>query len=417
MAQPYVVRDLTVQGELQTATQVGGGLTLQGADNPIPLVVNTGAAVKNIFATPLLECLGNLHVAGTLSASLYDNVYAPSADVSGEVTCAALSTALFSSDFYVAPGGDDGSGNGSATNPFKTIQRALTQVEVTFGGGAKTIHLAPGTYTEDLFINSCVSIVSLTPNAYACKETKITGDVVVAVLRGTDDVDTNILEFNGVHFTGNFSVTVSAFPILCTYIITNCFFDFVANKEMNIIPFPNSKVYITKCYITRSTPTLTIAHLVLIDSSWIEIADNFFQIFAEEQSANGTQAIALNNSNPTRLFSNNHIQLHYQNIPNLPNTYLNCVLASATTYFRNCTFEFLVDNVPVGPPYQLVIGVLCTANNCAFSKNVFKIMFLENNSRAIFNLASTISTSADNVIYPGSASAVESGTILTMPSF
>ena len=180
LANPVVIDNLYVLDELQTTTQVGGGLTLGGTD-PTPLTVLTGASIANICTTPLLECLGNLHVTGTLSASLTDVILAPSMDVSGAVSCTALSTHRFSVDIYVAPAGNDASGNGTITNPFASVQRALTQVEVTQGFGPKTIHLAPGTYAGDIIINSCVSIVSQTPDCDACVGTTIATDLPLSI--------------------------------------------------------------------------------------------------------------------------------------------------------------------------------------------------------------------------------------------
>jgi hypothetical protein len=401
-----------VQGELQTATQVGGGLTLQGADNPIPLVVNTGAAVKNIFATPLLECLGNLHVAGTLSASLYDNVYAPSADVSGEVTCAALSTALFSSDFYVAPGGDDGSGNGSATNPFKTIQRALTQVEITVGNGAKTIHLAPGTYMEDLFINSCVSIVSLTPNAYACSATTITGNVIVSILRGTDYINQNIVAFNGIHFLGNISFNLSPFDIKITIIVDNCFFDFATNAYFLCQTVKSvSELYISNCYFFRNTTTIGNCVLLVVSAgvAAVLIKDSLFEIKLDQPLDKNTQGIF---SSQNLQMYNSKVLLHFETITIFPGRTLNCILANATpSIFKNCIFEVLSVNSP-STPYQTVNGISILNSDATFTQNTFNLQYPSGNA---ISSNVTVTTGQNNVIMPGSLSNIVSTGIAPMP--
>src|ERR1035438_2500084 len=59
----------------------------------------------------------------------------------------------FAQTYYVSAGGNDGTGDGSAGNPWLTIQNAVTAVS----SGA-TINVAAGTYVENITITQTVTI-------------------------------------------------------------------------------------------------------------------------------------------------------------------------------------------------------------------------------------------------------------------
>ena len=412
MTQPYVVKDLTVQGNLQSATQIGGGLTLKGADNPTPLVVNTGAAIANIFATPLLECLGNLHVAGTLSASVEDHMFAPSATVSGEVTCYALSTAPFSFDFYVAPDGNDASGNGVATNPFKTIQRALTQVEVTFGDGAKTIHLAPGTYAENIFINTCVSFVSLTPNAYACSDTTIAGDVTVAIVRGSALIVQNIVGFDGVRITGNVVIENGAFDIPCTHVYKNCFFEFENSAYFNASYFNFSRqiLNITSCRFFSDTAILNNVFLLnILNNIDANIKDSHFELYLNNVVA---QLTVVNASCHSANFYDSTILIRIRTNAPFSLAPITCLSTNNPSLIQNCAYEIFSDNIPT-PPYANIIGVGCDAGT-VFDRNTFNLQYPVG---LAINSGAPVITAGNNIIIPGSLSGISAPSEILLPSF
>jgi len=414
MAQPYVVKDLTVQGNLQSATQVGGGLTLEGATNPTPLVVNTGAAIANIFATPLLECLGNLHVAGTLSASVEDHIFAPSAVVSGQVTCYALSTAPFSFDFYVAPGGNDASGNGVATNPFKTIQRALTQVEVTFGDGAKTIHLAPGTYAENIFINTCVSFVSLTPNAYACSDTTIAGDVTVAIVRGSALIVQNIVGFNGVRITGNVVIENGAFDIPCTHVYENCYFEFKNDAYFNAsyLNLSFQILNITSCrFFSEEAIASQYALLSIFSRIDANIKDSHFEFHLNNLFVTFVNVVYADCHSANFYDSTFLIRIRINTIP-LSVPRITCLFTSSRSLIQNCVHKVFSDNNPT-LPYADVTGVNC-GEGVVFDRNTFNLQYPS--GRAI-NSAAAVITAENNIIMPGSLSLVNAPSEILLPSF
>lgn len=53
---------------------------------------------------------------------------------------------------YVATTGNDSTGTGSASAPFKTINKALNSISKTTNGRTVAINIATGTYTEDILI-------------------------------------------------------------------------------------------------------------------------------------------------------------------------------------------------------------------------------------------------------------------------
>ena len=405
LANPVVIDNLYVLDELQTTTQVGGGLTLGGTD-PTPLTVLTGASIANICTMPLLECLGNLHVAGTLNASVTDIILAPSMEVSGAVTCAALSTHRFSVDIYVAPEGNDGSGNGTITNPFATVQRALTQVEVTQGFGPKTIHLAPGTYAGNIIINSCVSIVSQTPDCAACVGTTITGSVIVAIVRGTDDVDSNIVLFDGIHFTRRCGITYAARS--CSYAFTNCFFEFdeVANGLNVTLEDGASKVAIADChFLSFYTPNVSAVAFLLCQH--VHVQDTLFELRLLNTDPflyNGVQAVTLAGAE-TNTISRVAVRMHFDTVTYNPSTFLVGMLAVTSAIFQECTFAFTTSNPPVGTSFPYVVGVACggDASAATFEKCTFDLQFPDGYAiNCVTTGTTTVYTSEDNVIVPNS---------------
>ncbi len=421
LANPVVIDNLYVLDELQTTTQVGGGLTLGGTD-PTPLTVLTGASIANICTMPLLECLGNLHVAGTLNASVTDIILAPSMEVSGAVTCAALSTHRFSVDIYVAPEGNDGSGNGTITNPFATVQRALTQVEVTQGFGPKTIHLAPGTYAGDIIINSCVSIVSQTPDCAACVGTTISGSVIVAIVRGTDDVDSNIVQFDGIHFvTTGFEVSVAAFPILCTYVFVNCFLelDAAASTGVQINPVSGSKLVVQNSHFLNDS-AVDIANLVFITCT-IDAHDSLFEVRLP-----GTLPFASNGASVVQfasieaVFARVSIRMHFDTVtfPDSSGTVLAGAIGRSVRelVFQQCEFQFTTTNEPVGSSFPYVIGFTCPlgTSSVRFAQCTFNLQFLDGYAANVI-FSTIVYTTENNVVLPGGLSIIDGSVVTLIP--
>ena len=99
-------------------------------------------------------------------------------------------------DVYVSPTGNDVTGDGSASNPFKTI---ATGIAGLYPGG--TIHIANGTYNEhDIIINKNMTIVGVSTSSTIIDAQKL--GRIFNITSGSTVVITNLTLVNG-SVTGN----------------------------------------------------------------------------------------------------------------------------------------------------------------------------------------------------------------------
>ena len=81
---------------------------------------------------------------------------------------ARIGTLLSDLALYVSPDGSDINGNGSSSNPFATIQHAISILPKDLGGHACTINIADGSYSERIVINGFyggrIKLVGSKPN-------------------------------------------------------------------------------------------------------------------------------------------------------------------------------------------------------------------------------------------------------------
>lgn len=106
----------------------GGGLNVYGSDlSLIPVGANTSTLRTNLITS----------TSGT-----------PTLAISNVATINGIPFPFRASyDFYVAPNGNDTTGNGSEQNPFLTIERAITARATIANTFEVSIHLASGTYS------------------------------------------------------------------------------------------------------------------------------------------------------------------------------------------------------------------------------------------------------------------------------
>ena len=85
-------------------------------------------------------------------------------------------------EIHVARNGSDTNGNGSVTNPYRTITHALT-----FVGSGDTIVVHPGNYTEDVAIDNllAIAITASQPGSGTPQSYSITGNVTVSGTSGS----------------------------------------------------------------------------------------------------------------------------------------------------------------------------------------------------------------------------------------
>lgn len=207
MSAPKVI-NARVAGLLKSSTQIGRGLILTGtaAEKDNALIVNAGAEIKRSFVAPVVLCIGD-STADTFTAAHYDPIYASSVTCSTPVSfCPLVVASQFSQDYYVSPDGNDDTANGTVTNPWKTIQRALSAAGAVPNVLPKVIHLQQGVYEGDLQIDSCVTITSDIHNALSSANVVINGNVFLHVYRGYDDITKNVVILNGLTINGRMVV-------------------------------------------------------------------------------------------------------------------------------------------------------------------------------------------------------------------
>jgi len=171
-------------GQFQSINVTGGNITTNG------FISATGNAnVGNIGATGGVFTT----VAGNLTTAAQPNITSTgtlsSLSVTGNITAGNLLVASRGAigvapqqEIHVAFNGSDTDGNGSVTNPYRTITYAITQA-----GSGTVIVVHPGEYTEDVTVNnlSAVTITAAAPGSATPQAYVITGNVVVSGTSGS----------------------------------------------------------------------------------------------------------------------------------------------------------------------------------------------------------------------------------------
>jgi len=217
-------------------------------------VVNAGAKITYNMAAPLIECVGDLDVTGTVTAAAFDPMYASSAIVTGDITTPLLLTASFSQDYYVSKDGDDISGNGTATNPYKTISGALSAAGALPNVNPVGIYVAPGTYEENINMNTCANIIS---QSGVREDVVINGNIALFIYRAYPDASKNVASLQSLTINGTINLASVGFPnISYTFLIDNCVVTAPINgtgvpvfRQLVNFVLPNS----VQTYITNST--------------------------------------------------------------------------------------------------------------------------------------------------------------------
>jgi len=200
---------LSASGDIAGANLTAGGdLSVTGNITSVSGVfTGNGAGLTNINASNITDAYGNSNVA-TFLASYGSNTIT----TTGNITVGNLLVASRGAigvapqkEIHVARNGSDGDGNGSITNPYRTITYALTQAS---SGTVIVVH--PGGYTEDVTVNnlSGVSITAAQPGAASPQTCVITGNLVVSGTSGSVLLHSVGVVGNITHnSTGSFYVT------------------------------------------------------------------------------------------------------------------------------------------------------------------------------------------------------------------
>ena len=185
------IRDIIPVGLTGVTFNPSAGTTYNSATGIwyIPSLTNGSSAILNITGTVSAAMAGKI-TNNTVSGvnQTQNTTQLPSSTVS-------IYTNLMNSVF-VSPTGNDVTGNGSASNPFKTI---ATGISVVSSGGI--IHLLDGTYNEhDLVINNNVTIVGASASSTIIDAQKL--GRIFNITSGSTVTITNLTLQNG-NATGN----------------------------------------------------------------------------------------------------------------------------------------------------------------------------------------------------------------------
>ena len=272
------VDNLVVRNKLVTSSQTGGTLHLLGTGSRQPavekaLLVQGGATIAGVLTAGTLDVTANATVYGEVTADGgFGAVSTAAVTLNGLLTCDAVSTALFANEFYVAPGGSDVTGDGTVANPFATIGKAVLVGEEVRG----TIILQPGTYVEDVVVQSCMTLVgkgdvvirgdvrisissAITPGTVALLSLRVEGQVtdrVFAPALAGDHV--LVMTDCTVAYTGNGTAIAISGTAASTHYLTNCRIDATLAAEevyMEALKCETGTATLTKCHFRMHTPT------------------------------------------------------------------------------------------------------------------------------------------------------------------
>jgi hypothetical protein len=123
-------------------------------------------------------------------------------------------------DIFVAPNGNDTTGNGSVTAPFATIGRAMTLANTIAQPTEVTIFLLSGTYTENITITRGNTYISSYSTGSLRQATNINGTITV----GITTTSAFSVALAGLNILGNIIYNSDTTPdVNGNYSITDCF--------------------------------------------------------------------------------------------------------------------------------------------------------------------------------------------------
>lgn len=151
-------------------------------------------------------------------ANLYDMERADEPTVVGTPINAANLNAMQRNDaldvgktVYVAVSGSDSTGDGTPTQPYATIFKALSEIPQNLNGNSATINIAPGTYNENVAIygyhGGSLYLISSGSNAIVTINSLLTSDVTSLRLQNMKLVVTGASGGSGISLTNSVLIT------------------------------------------------------------------------------------------------------------------------------------------------------------------------------------------------------------------
>lgn len=148
---------------------------------------------------------------------------------------------------YVAPNGNDTTGNGSQQNPYLTIGRAITKRATILATVEVSIILSSGTYTESFTLLRNTFLIGL-PTGEQQQPVNVVGSIAMNTI-------TNQVGISGLQVTGLSTGTLDTVRCLGsggTYSIYNCN---ITGTVGNAINFFEGTAFMTECRVTGATAT------------------------------------------------------------------------------------------------------------------------------------------------------------------
>jgi hypothetical protein len=170
--------------------------------------------------------------------------------------------------YFVAPNGNDTTGDGSESAPFATIQKAINEAELTASTTNRfLVSVAPGRYIENLtFTTGYVWVQgSGSSSNISTRISRIQGSISIAV-GGADDLFDKVVAISGFQVIGSITDTSTAQHSTS---ITNCSL-FNSNRCLYYnSSATTSRNAVYDCFINQDTGGSSTA--VEITSGWLDI--------------------------------------------------------------------------------------------------------------------------------------------------
>lgn len=183
--------------------------------------------------------------------------------ITGPPTTPTISASNFRPTYiiYVAPNGNDTTGNGSILNPYASPQQALLFRNAFPASVAYEIFLFPGNYGGNLNITSANTYFTASSSAYGDQKSAIlSGDLTVVPAAPSGQAST-VVAFTNIEFSLSSFASTTSQPEPNYIIFTNCsMVGYNATHSVNTAPSLATLVQYIDCSITNNSGSNTIAN-------------------------------------------------------------------------------------------------------------------------------------------------------------
>ena len=360
-----VVTDLTVRNHLRSSFQTTQLLTLNGIGSTRPeleqaLVVHTGAQFSGQVAAGAVEVSGDATVLGLLVGAEYGPMAAASLDVTGIVSAAGAATDLFAYQYYVAPVGDDVHGNGTITDPYQTVAKAMAAAQADPAPVLKTIVLLAGTYTGNVLVQSCLSLTSSS------------GAVIVGNVR-VDVLTEGTVTLQGLTILGSVLDQASSAPIAAhNLVLQDCTVHCTVASEEVLSVFTAAAVRVNGCTIRAILAAPTEAPVLSFSTDVVVTLRDSWIYLAAPSVAVGEKVMLLDQAGPGSMDGCVFTALiDSANVARLRK--LVRLASGASHTVRGCSFNFTAGTVLDGPGGDLAALYLGSGSTLYLLQNTFGV--------------------------------------------